>query len=301
VFLGLVLEIFWAIPLTRNLCLLLTLFAALTLSGCIPIPIFPGANPFEKRVGFIRVDQTNRAEVIAKLSAPPIVRRHERFFGYIAYEGGYGVGSIGGGGATFFHRGASGLTARFVGIEFDEQNIVTHCDQAAVKLHIGVVPKLWRVCLPTGVCIDFHKGAVVASLSSQEDARAKRFQSVPDRCAIYLVRADKAPEGELPGPRLFPVYMDGAHAGESGPGTYFYWIISPGQHTIEAKPLGDDRRSTVFLSDSTNKGHGGSVQFACSPAEKVFVRQNSLGRFEIVPEQEGKEAVQQSEKLLDNF
>jgi hypothetical protein len=181
---------------------------------------------------------------------------------------------------------------------------VTHYDQAAVKSHIDSTDRVqepWRSCLPTGVCIDFHKGAIVASLSTQEDARAKRFQSVQDRCAIYIVRTDKTPEGELPGPRLFPVYLDGVHAGESGPGTYFYWIISPGRHTIEAKPLDDAIRSTVFLSDSTNKGQGGSVQFTCSRGEKVFVRQNSLGRLEIVPEQEGKESVQQAEKLLDNF
>jgi hypothetical protein len=197
--------------------------------------------------------------------------------------------------------GEIGLTARFVGIEFDEQKIVTHYDQAAIKSHIDtgdIAYKPWRACLPTGVCVAFHKRAIVASLSAQEDAQAKRFHSVQDRCAIYLVRTDKAPEGW---PRLFPVYRDGVYAGESGPGTYFYWNILPGQHTIEAKPLDEDSRSTVFLHDSTNKGQGGSVQFACSPAEKVFVRQNSLGRLEIVPEQEGKGAVQQAEKLLDNF
>lgn len=282
----------------------ITLFATLSLSGCI-IPIFPDPNPFEERFDFIRLGQTNRAEVIANLSVPPFVRRHEGFFGYIAYEGGYGVAVViflpPGPGAAI---GGRGLTARFVGIEFDEQDIVTHYDQAAVKSHIDTEDKAqepWRACLPTGVCIDFHKGAIVASLSAQEDAQAKRFQSVQDHCAIYLVRTDKAPESELPGPRLFSVYLDDIHAGESGPGTYFYWIISPGQHIIESKSLDEASRSTVFLSDSTNKGQGGSVQFACSPGEKVFVRQNSLGRFEVVPEQEGKEAVQQAEKLLDNF
>jgi hypothetical protein len=81
-----------------SIYLLISLLTALTLSACIiPIPILPGQNPFEERVDFIRVCQTSRAEVIAKLSAPPIVRRDERFFGYIAYERGYGVVVIIGG------------------------------------------------------------------------------------------------------------------------------------------------------------------------------------------------------------
>jgi hypothetical protein len=107
--------------MTRNLCWLITLFVALSLSGCIPIPIFPGSNLFEERVDFIRVGQTNRVEVITKLSAPPFVRHHERFFGYIAYERGYGlVVILGGPGASPLVMGRVGLTARFVGIEFDE-------------------------------------------------------------------------------------------------------------------------------------------------------------------------------------
>ena len=49
------------------------------------------------------------------------------------------------------------------------------------------------------------------------------------------------------------------------------------------------------------RGRVVSAQFTCGSAEKVYVRQDDLGRLAIVPEPEGKRLVQRAEKILDNF
>jgi len=67
-----------------------------------------------------------------------------------------------------------------------------------------------------------------------EDLQAKRFETVPGKSVIYLVRSN--PDVTQ---LVTSVYLDETIRGASYPGTYFRWEVAPGQHRI-AGFAGDD-------------------------------------------------------------
>ena len=281
----------------RRMQWLLSAGLAAYLTGCVPLPIpipRPGTDPpFQGYSGFIRAGETTRADVVARFGAPTIKRRGERFFGYLAYQR-HGALCFPVLGSPLFpivntacfdkslNIGVWGYprTTYLLGIEFDDRSIVTRADITSLPSGNH------RLCLATGVCLDQGQSIVFASPS--EDTAAKRFQGVPDRCTVYVVRPASKDYPNL----SYPIRLDDAHAGESAWNTYFLFTVNPGLHKIE---------TTLPEAIAGYRGPGASVHFTCAPGEKVYVHQDGLGRLVIVPESAGKAKVLSAGKILDNF
>ena len=74
---------------------------------------------------------------------------------------------------------------------------------------------------------------------SPQDIDAKRFEPVPGKAVIYLVRPmpDRASEPAT-------VMLDNNMMGSTYPGTYFRWVVEPGRHEIRGY-AGDAGRFTL--------------------------------------------------------
>lgn len=90
---------------------------------------------------------------------------------------------------------------------------------------------------------------------SPQDIQAKKFESVPGKAVIYLVRND--PDIS----RLAaPVKLDDAIMGTSYAGTYFRWEVAPGRHRISG-----------YASDN------GEITLATEAGKIYFVHQIVVG------------------------
>lgn len=65
--------------------------------------------------------------------------------------------------------------------------------------------------------------------SLDSDQRSKRFSPPADKSGIYLYRHESF-GGAIP----MTVTLDGRVAGQTGPKTYFHWIVEPGRHEISS-------------------------------------------------------------------
>ena len=114
------------------------------------------------------------------------------------------------------------------------------------------------------------------------DAQAKRFETVPGKAVIYLVR-DRPDFTREP----TPVVLDDSVMGTSYPGTYFHWVVAPGRHRIAG-----------FAGDS------GAIAVDTAPGGLYFVQQSvvrSLGltrsHFRLVHDAHGRQVVLRSELM----
>jgi len=117
---------------------------------------------------------------------------------------------------------------------------------------------------------------------SPEDLQAKKFEAVPDKAVIYLVRdamdlSDVQSQIRVGDKLLLKTY----------PGTYYRWEVPAGMHTIT--------------------GYGGDIGTITVQVERgriYFVQQRVVGmrvpssRFELVSEPQGRAAVMRSVLLL---
>lgn len=69
--------------------------------------------------------------------------------------------------------------------------------------------------------------ASVPMASLESDKQAKQFVVDPTKSNIYLYRNES-----FGGAIAMPVALDGRVAGKTGPKTYFYWSVEPGEHEI---------------------------------------------------------------------
>ena len=69
--------------------------------------------------------------------------------------------------------------------------------------------------------------ASVPMASPEEDRVAKEFKPVPGKAVIYLYRNEI-----FGGAIAMQVMLDGKPMGQTGPETYFRWVVNPGPHTI---------------------------------------------------------------------
>jgi hypothetical protein len=92
---------------------------------------------------------------------------------------------------------------------------------------------------------------------TQADLNAQKFESVPDKAVVYLVR--RYPDmGDLPA----TLWLDNGILGSTYPGTYFRLELTPGRHTIS--------------------GYGvdtGRIVLDLQPGRVYFVRHTVLGTF----------------------
>jgi hypothetical protein len=115
---------------------------------------------------------------------------------------------------------------------------------------------------------------------SPQDIEAKRFEQVPGKAVIYLVRdlPDLSREGGT-------VILDDNMMGTTYPGTYFRWVVEPGMHRIRG-----------FAGDA------GSMTLDAAPDRMYFIQQSftpgwGFGQsfFRPVPEPYGRSAVLRGE------
>jgi hypothetical protein len=116
---------------------------------------------------------------------------------------------------------------------------------------------------------------------SPQDLQAKRFEPVPGKTVIYLVRdfPDISREGGT-------VMLDDNLMGTTYPGTYFRWVVEPGRHQIRG-----------FAGDA------GSMTLDTLPDRMYFVQQSytrgftGFGQsfFRPIPEPYGRGAVMRGE------
>ena len=109
---------------------------------------------------------------------------------------------------------------------------------------------------------------------SPQDIEAKRFERVPGKAVIYLVREDPDISRE-PG----TVMLDDNMMGSTYPGTYFRWVVDPGRHQIRGY-AGDSGWITIdvaadglyFVQHSYSRGFFGFGQSFFRPVPEGYGR-----------------------------
>jgi hypothetical protein len=125
----------------------------------------------------------------------------------------------------------------------------------------------------------FMLAACVQLPPTPQDMEAKRFEPVPGKAVIYVVRSNADLSYEVS-----TVMLDGQAMGSTYVGTYFRWVVESGRHEIRG-----------FAGDN------GSIVLDVAPDRLYFVQQ-SVSRFvgpaqsffRLVAEPYGREAVLQA-------
>ena len=116
---------------------------------------------------------------------------------------------------------------------------------------------------------------------SPQDIAAKRFEQVPGKAVIYLVRDYPDVSREVA-----TVMLDDQMMGSTYPGTYFRWVVEPGRHEVRGYA-----------------GDAGAITLDVAPDRMYFIQQ-SVSRFltgfaqsffRLVPEPYGRAVVLRSE------
>src|SRR5690242_12766992 len=79
------------------------------------------------------------------------------------------------------------------------------------------------LALGASACLDIPKASV------EEDARAKTFETRPDKCGLYVFR-----NGSGASNVALPLELDGGELGATGPQTYLFAWVAPGKHTVSS-------------------------------------------------------------------
>jgi hypothetical protein len=116
---------------------------------------------------------------------------------------------------------------------------------------------------------------------SPQDLEAKRFEPVPGKAVIYVVRDDPDVSREAA-----TLMLDDSMMGSTYPGTYFRWVVEPGRHRIRG-----------FAGDA------GSITIDVAPDRMYFIQQTytrgftGFGQsfFRPIPEPYGRGAVMRGE------
>lgn len=116
----------------------------------------------------------------------------------------------------------------------------------------------------------------VPRASAEDDARAKRFETRPDACGLYVYR-----EGADGGAIELELTLDGRPIGRTSGGDYLFNWVTPGSHKLASR--GDENLQ---------------LSFEAAAGELIFVRQEgTLGNWVVasklvrVTEEEGRRVV----------
>ena len=118
---------------------------------------------------------------------------------------------------------------------------------------------------------------------SPQDIQAKRFEPVPGKAVIYVVR----PYPDL-SREVATLMLDDRMMGSTYPGTYFRWVVEPGRHQIRGYA-----------------GDNGSITLEAEPNRMYFIEQSvsillhgfAQSFFQPVPDNYGRAAVLRSELI----
>lgn len=118
---------------------------------------------------------------------------------------------------------------------------------------------------------------------SPQDLEAKRFELVPGKAVIYLVRdyPDVSREAAT-------LMLDDNMMGSTYPGTYFRWVVDPGRHQIRGF-AGDAGTITIdvapdrmyFIQQTYTRGFTGFGQSLFRPIPEPYGR-GAIARSELV-------------------
>lgn len=88
--------------------------------------------------------------------------------------------------------------------------------------------------------------ATIPLASEKADAEAKRFLPLQGKASIYVIREDIFAGQAV----LFQVSLDGKDQGKLSRGTYFLFIVPPGEHVVDFAQAGgpDPARGTEKIS-----------------------------------------------------
>lgn len=116
---------------------------------------------------------------------------------------------------------------------------------------------------------------------SPQDLAAKRFEVVPGKAVVYLVRdlQDFTHEAST-------VVLDDQMMGSTYPGTYFRWEVEPGRHEIRGY-AGDNGRITIDVAPDR-------IYFVQQTVSRLF-HGFAQSFFRPVPEPYGRAAVLRGE------
>lgn len=126
-------------------------------------------------------------------------------------------------------------------------------------------------------------GCITPLPPSPRDLEAKRFENVPDKAVIYLVR-DQPDFTREP----TSVVLDDSVMGASYPGTYFHWVVAPGRHRI----AGFASDSGVMVLDTA----AGNIYFIQQSVTRTLGMTRSI--FRPVHPVHGRDVVQRSELVV---
>lgn len=133
---------------------------------------------------------------------------------------------------------------------------------------------MWR-----GTLIALTLAACTQLPPTPQDVQAKRFESVPGKAVIYLLR-DSPDFNGMPAALL----LDDETKLTTHPGTYYRWEVAPGQ-----------RRIAGFAGDSS------VITLQVEPGKVYYVQQylsplrTQYSYFSVVGEQQGRAVVMRSE------
>jgi len=120
--------------------------------------------------------------------------------------------------------------------------------------------------------------ASVPMASVDEDKMRKEFNSPPqDMAGLYIYR-----NTNFGGALKKTIIIDGVTIGETAPMTYFYQDITPGSHVLSTESEFSDNALTLDAESGNNYFVHQHIKLG------VFV---GGAKFEVVPEEEGKEGV----------
>jgi hypothetical protein len=135
-----------------------------------------------------------------------------------------------------------------------------------ISMHAGMFRLLIMLTLVLGGCAPLPP--------SPQDIEAKRFEPVPGKAVIYVVREYPDISREVA-----TLMLDDRMMGSTYPGTYFRWVVEPGHHEIRgyagdagkiALDVGPDR--IYFIQQSVSVFFFGFAQSFFRPIPEAYGR-----------------------------
>jgi outer membrane protein assembly factor BamE (lipoprotein component of BamABCDE complex) len=260
------------------------LFALLTtLTGCaIPLP-FPDTQAFkEESTSFLTTGVTTRDDVRKRLGPPAASRMNGDVYIYLSP---HGVGHTAALGPTYggvIPIYAKAYEIALLIIQFDNDGVVSEIDHLTgagaetnngIKVgnpgyqmaggaigwkYLQIMPKL------------FSRDYLVLLAPRPEDEEKKQFRAPAGMCGVYYYRHLPWYEIKLLGERDMihvSVQLDEINMGDHDESEYFYFLVTPGIHSISSTAL-----------DSMNLASNSSFSFECVGGRNYFIEQSwSMG------------------------
>jgi hypothetical protein len=136
---------------------------------------------------------------------------------------------------------------------------------------------MWR-----GLLLSILLAGCVPLPPTPQDIQAKKFERVPDKSVIYVIRNN--PDASTRGTTLV---VDDAMGITTFSGTYIRWEVAPGTHTIRG--LGADSGATKVNSEA------GRIYYVL---QDTSGGRTPMSRFQMLNEQQGQAAVQRSVRVV---